>query len=245
MSLRGMAVLAAGVYLAMLHVVLATLIFKTDFPVWAGKTFGLLPPEEWNESLYQGILTLAERNRRVRPGSVVLIGDSLVAQLDPRLIGPDTVNLGLGGETIVTLRRHLPVLTALEAAREIVLLVGVNDFRFRNEPQIATDYAALLRELPHHVPVLAVSILPVDERAEKMRERPYLRNQRFRVVNANIQQLCTDRRDCRFLDAWPAMTGGDATGGTTAALLSADGLHLGPEGERVLGGLISAGLLGK
>ena len=241
MSLRRIAAVAACAYLAILHLAVAVLIFKTDFLVRAGKTLGLLPPEEWNEPLYQGILALGERNRGVPPGAVVLIGDSLVAQLDPGLIGSDVFNLGLGGETTVTLRRHLAALTALDSAREIVLLVGVNDFKYREEAEIAADYAALLRDLPQHVPLLVLSILPIDERADEMRARPYLKNQRFRVINARIRQQCAEQPRCRYLDAWPAMTGG-AEGGAAVPVFAADGWHLGPVGNRLLANLIAGAL---
>ena len=73
----------------------------------------------------------AERDRGVPDRSVLLLGDSIIAQLDPISIGPQIVNFGLAGDTTRTMLRRLPTLRALDRAQGAVIGVGINDLRYR------------------------------------------------------------------------------------------------------------------
>jgi lysophospholipase L1-like esterase len=229
------------IYLAALHAVLAALVVKTNFLLLAGKTLGWLPAENAAEPLVPQILDHAQRDRSVPPGATLLLGDSIIAGLDQRLVAPGAVNFGAGGDTIRTLRVRLLALRSIDAAAVAVLGVGINDLKYRSAPEIVADYEGLLRALPPALPLIIVSVLPINERMSEVRRRRYLRNEYIRPINAGMKRLCDQRPGCRFLDVWPTMA--EATeGGLRASLHGPDGLHLSAAGNKVLSGLIAAAL---
>src|SRR5260370_10858584 len=133
--------LAAALYVVALHGALAVLVLKTNFLQLVGKTLGWLPPEEWSEQMLRSIIEDADRDRSIRPGAVLLIGDSIIGQLDARLIARNAFNFGVGGSTTRTLLARLRVLRSTDSAAAIVLGVGVGDLRFRQVSEILPDYA--------------------------------------------------------------------------------------------------------
>ncbi len=217
-------------YVALLHGVLLVLVLKTNFLLLAGKTLGLVPPEEWTLDFASRILKQANDDRTVPAGKVILIGDSIMAQLDGRLICSDVVNFGLGGDTTRTLRDRMPVIRSIQQSRAVVLEVGVNDLKYRTVDQIARDYDGVLHELSTVPSIFALSVLPVDESGPAARHRPYLRNERIAAMNTELERVCSSHFQCHFLNVWPVMR--------ESAVYAADGWHLSAEGNRRLAGII-------
>lgn len=228
---------AAIGYLAALHVLVGVLLVKTDFPHLAGKTLGLTPPDEWSLPLYRAMLEQAEADASVPKGAVILLGDSIMAALDPRDIGADVVNFGLGGDTTRTLYGRLPTLHAVTQGSAVIVGVGVNDLKFRPLDQIVQDYAGVLDRLSGPARVLMVSVLPVDDAGPAARAFPYLRNPNIETLNVRLRVLCEQRTNCRFLDAWPAITA------AASAAYAGDGWHLSAVGRRNLTEFVRNALL--
>lgn len=226
--------LAFAGYLVLLHAALLVAVFHSNFLLLAGKTLGLTPPEEWNQSLVARILEQAEADGAVLPGGVVLVGDSIAAQLDARQTADDAVNFGIGGDTTRTLYARLPVLRSIQRSRAVVVEVGVNDLKYRPIEQIARDYDAVLDRLSASPSIVAVSVLPVDANGPAARQRSYLRNERIAALNRELKRVCAAHARCRFLDAWPALA--------NSAVYSDDGWHLSAEGNRVLAQVIRKAL---
>jgi hypothetical protein len=101
-KLRVTLLIAGGVYVILIHAILIILVLKTNFLFLSGKTFGWIPPEEWTIPLLLRTLAQAEQDLNVPSGAVVLLGDSMIARLSPKLITPDTVNFGSAAT------RHIP-----------------------------------------------------------------------------------------------------------------------------------------
>jgi lysophospholipase L1-like esterase len=230
---------ALALYAVAIHLLIVALILKTNFLVLAGKTLGWLPPEEWNQPLVDGILETAARDETALPGAVVLIGDSMMAALDPASIGSDAINFGIGGDTAQTLLRRLPTLRSVTRSRAVILGVGVNDLKYRPIATIGADYAAVLNRLLPAPAVLALSALPVDENGPAAGLRRYLRNRDIAALNAQIRAACRAHANCRYVDAWPAL----ANAGQ--AVFGEDGWHLSPQGRAILAALIRSNLPGR
>ena len=235
---RRAGIIAAVLYLLVLHGFVLVLVVKTNFLTLAGKTLGLLPPEEWTSEFATQTLDLAAHDRAVPPGAVLLLGDSIMAEVPPGLVDGRAENLAIPGETLHMLSRRLPVLRSLEQARAIVLGIGVNYLKYRPAPTSAADYAALLIRLPGGVPVLMLSVLPVDETADVVVRRWYLRNATIRDLNARLRTVCTAYPACTFVDAWPALAD-PASGGLRAELHGGDGWHLSVGGARALAAVLA------
>lgn len=227
-------------YVALLHVLVFVAVWKSNFILLARKTIGVEPPEERSLDLYQRMLGWAEVDASVPEGSVLVLGDSIMHGLDAREIAPDAVGFGLGGATIGTLMEGLPLLRSLGSARAIVLGVGVNDLKYREPSEVAKDHAALLDALPPGVPVVVVSVLPIDERAEATPGRSFVSNEEIRSVNGALGELCAGRLGCVFVDVTGALA--DEDGRLRRELHGGDGWHLSPAGNAVLAGAIRAAL---
>ena len=189
--------------------------------------------------MLRSIIEDADRDRSIRPGAVLLIGDSIIGQLDARLIARNAFNFGVGGSTTRTLLARLRVLRSTDSAAAIVL--GVGDLRFRQVSEILPDYADVVNALPASPPLIVVSVLPVDEQIDNIRQRRYLRNDAIRALNVGIKRLCDQRPGCRFLDVTPVMAN-PGNGGLRAPLHGGDGWHLSPQGSAVLGDFIATAL---
>ncbi len=199
---------AVALYFLALHALVLVLLVKTDFSTRAGKTLGLLPPEEFSEPYYRAVLAQAAQAKTVAPGGWLLLGDSIVAGLDAARVAPGAANFGLAGDTVRTLAARLPTLAVLDGATGIVLGVGVNDLKYRQPSEIGAEYAALLAGLPR-VPILALLPLPVDEAGPAARARPYLRNTRIAAVAEAERTACTARPRCTPVVAGAVQYGPD------------------------------------
>jgi len=229
---------SAGIgYFLVLHIFVGVLLLKTNFLHLAGKTLGWIPPDEWSLPLCINILEQAEADARVPQGAVVLLGDSIIAELDPTEIGIGIVNFGLGGDTTKTLDSRLPTLHSVTHSSGVVIGVGVNDLKYRPVSQIVRDYARVLDRLVAAPRVLVLSVLPVDDAGQAAREFPYLRNRNIRALNGDLRALCKQRANCRFLDAWPAIAA------ATADVYGGDGWHLSAAGRRVLADFVRNALI--
>jgi len=223
--------LVFAVYLLLIHAVLAVAVVKSDFMLKVGKTLGWLPPEEFPAEWYPQAMRAARRP--VAPGSVVLLGDSMVAQLPPALVSGDALNLGIGGDTVRRLAERLPLHGGLEAAAAVVVAVGVNDLKYRDPVAVAADYAAMLSAIPAGPRLFAATVLPVDEDNPAVRARDWLRNERIAAVNDGIRRACAARPDCRLAEGWSDMPAGYA---------GPDGWHLAPAGQAAWAGLLRAAI---
>ncbi|MCC7011543.1 MAG: SGNH/GDSL hydrolase family protein [Planctomycetes bacterium] len=240
LEIRRRTLVVLVLYAVLLHVVAYWGVFKTNFIPLARKTLGLAPPEERNLQLYQSMLGWSERDRAVPDGAVVVLGDSLMARLDARALGPDVHVFALGGMTTHTLREALPAVRSLARARAIVLGVGVNDAKYRDVQQIASDYAGVLDALPANIPVLAVPILPVDASADAVRAKPYLDNARLRELDTALRKVSEDRGNVLRLPIPDALV--DGAGALRTEMHAGDGWHLSPEGSAVLAAALRAAL---
>lgn len=229
-------------YLLVLHLTVAVLVTRTNFIPLAYKTLGYwVAVEEYADISVRTLLDQANQAARIGPGSIMLLGDSIMAGVDAGSVGPGAANFGLGGDTTHLLRRRLATLPPIASSRAAVVLVGVNDLKFRSLDEIAANYAELLAALPEAARVVAVSVLPLDETTAVVSRRGDLRNAKVTALNAAIQAVCAARANCRYLDAWPAFYD-TQTRRLRADYHRGDGWHLNDAGGRLLGGLIRIAL---
>lgn len=227
-------------YFLVIHFALLILVFKTNFLVILGKTVGLVPPEEWSISVYEQIIKTSERATHAPNGSVFLLGDSLIVNLGEPTWTRPVVNLGIGGDTVRTLKGRLSTLKTLDAGYLFFLGVGVNDLKYRKTQEILTDYTQLLEHLPEKRPYWLIGIFPVDEHGSAAKARHYLRNANISEFNAHLKELCRKRTNCRYVD--PEANLGFSQQQVNSNDYKADGWHLSNVGaarvNHVLGSLL-------
>lgn len=226
----------ALLYVALVHAVLCLAIAKTNFLPLARKTLGLDPPEERSVSQYQAMLGWFVRDRQVPENAVVLLGDSLMQDLDSTHLGREVHSFTLGGTTVLVLLEAMPGLGCLEHAKVAVLGVGANDLKYRSSAQILADYSLLLNALPPELDVVVVPVLPVDERAPNVAARPYLSNRRIGELDHLLSARALARPRTRRVDVRELLA---PDGSLRSDLHSGDGWHLSDEGDVLLGRAIA------
>jgi hypothetical protein len=160
-------------------------------------------------------------------GAVVLAGDSIMAVMPARAIDPLAVNYALGGWQIPWVRARLPRLGSLAHARALVLHVGTNDMAVRSPEEAAREMAALLRELPAHLPVLVCGVPPIEPR--QCRDRP---REKIDQLNQLLAPIVAARPRSTLLPLRTVL--GNAQGTLRADFDRGDGLHLTAAGTQAL-----------
>ncbi|WP_207481626.1 GDSL-type esterase/lipase family protein [Arenibaculum pallidiluteum] len=236
---RLLAALAAA-YLVGLHAAAGVMLAKSNFLHLAGKTLGLVQPEEFGPEYFEKAVALARRDAAVPDGAVLLLGDSMVEQLPAGIVDHRAVGLGVGGDTVRGLMHRLPLHRSAGRAGALVLAIGVNDLKYRDPAEIAAEYAQLLAMVPSGPGIHVGAVLPVDEGNPMVASRPWLRNERIRALNRGIEEACRSHPGCTFVDTWQGMARGSR--GLDPAYAGPDGWHLSAEGQRVWARLLAGSL---
>lgn len=175
---------------------------------------------QWRElpSAYQ--VEIDRTHQRQLPqlpdGWAVFLGDSITAGLIHNRIEPNSINLGIGGQTSLDLLARMPTYQGIERASAVYLMIGINDIWQGKADQLQTTIPALAKAIPASTPIVWSAIAPTVH--EHM-------NAQARYANELIKQVCGSRGNCRYVDTWPALTGL----GTSAFV---DGVHLSPAGYK-------------
>jgi lysophospholipase L1-like esterase len=164
---------------------------------------------------------------RQRPLVIVMLGDSLTAGgnwggLPPKV---SVSNEGVGGDSTQGILERLG--TILQADPDAVFLqAGINDLFSGLPPEVvARNHALIWDRLNADLPGLFLtvcSLIPVRNGGDDTRAI----NEAVRATNAMLRDMAV-RRGVRFVDLYSALS--DSDGGLPAGL-TADGVHLKPEG---------------
>lgn len=209
-------------YLIGLHLVLAVLLFKTNFF------------EKVEEKLYGRpelpihYYVMSEFYRRADEtapkGSVVFLGDSLTQGMSTSAVHPFGINYGIGNDTTIGLLGRLSNYKSLNRASLIVVQIGHNDFRYRAPKQIVENMARIFDTLPSHVPIIVTAIFPVDG---NIVSEP--KNGDIVAVNREIATLASKYSNIRFLNINKQLSS-SGTVSLDTFLHIGDGVHLNKNG---------------
>ena len=164
----------------------------------------------------------------VPEGAVLFIGDSITQGLCTSAVCDRGVNYGIGSDTTVGVLQRLPEYRSMDRARAVVVAIGVNDLRRRDNAALLDNYRKIAGAVAGRAPLLFSAVLPLDER---VREENRGVNARIRELNAGLAALCAERGDCRMVDVFDALL--DAEGSLAAEHHTGDGVHLSDKGYAV------------
>lgn len=215
------------IYLLMLHILVALMLAKSDFIDKAGYKFGVYTAPELS-SYYDRITTYHFRmNGNVPDGATIFIGDSITQGLATSAISKLSVNYGIGSDTTLGVLNRVRKYESLTRANAIVLAIGVNDLRRRNDEKIIANYEDILSSLPKYIPIVVSAILPVDERVQSVNSE----NKRITRVNALLNELAGAYDNVTFSDAGILLRGSDNN--LKANFHVGDGVHLSSDGYQI------------
>lgn len=160
--------------------------------------------------------------------AVAFVGDSLVQGLYTDAVASPSVNFGIGGDTTIGVLGRLPAYGSLLRASTVVLAIGVNDLKFRNNGEIIRNYRLILQSLPKTLPLVCSGVLPV---AETSQPPGSIANERVREINVALEALCTEHKRCVFVDIGSKLV--DTRGNILTTYYEADGVHLNSAGNRI------------
>lgn len=217
-----------------LHMLLAIMLATSDFLPKIGRKLGLIPPEY----VYRGPRILADKmqsfyervDKNVPPGSVVVVGDSLIQGLCVPAIAQSNayvaVGFGIGGDTIEGITDRLKRLDAKATASVIVIQGGINDLLAgASDDEFKLRYSRMLDAIPAGKSFVAVLMFPLDER-------------KWGISNTRIESLnnwISDMVDMSIshgavCDMQPSLSD-PLNGGIRREYHIGDGLHLNKEGN--------------
>lgn len=164
----------------------------------------------------------------VPEGAVLFIGDSITQGLCTAAVCERGVNYGIGSDTTVGVLQRLPEYRSMDRARAVVVAIGVNDLRRRDNAALLENYRKIAAAVAERAPLLFSAVLPLDER---LKEDNRGVNARIRELNAGLAALCAERGDCRVVDVFDALL--DTEGSLATAHHTGDGVHLSDKGYAV------------
>ena len=168
-------------------------------------------------------------------GGVVLLGDSIIEQLDATAVAPRALNFGISGDTSPGLLKRVDRYTSLAKAQAIFLEIGINDLMHGTRADVVTNYRRILSALPRQPRLYLMGILPIDETAFVAAYGYRTTNAGIARINVAIRELCRRRGNCVPLQPFGA-------GDLPAQYHIGDGLHLSDAGNGVLTAAMRAAL---
>ena len=168
----------------------------------------------------------------VNGDATVLLGDSHLHGLPGSVLGRPVVNYAIAGETADQMAIRVGLYGSLARARRVILLSGRNDLaRGQTPAQVAQSITRTLDRIPTTTPISLVAIPALGT--------PPINGDPAAEANRLLEQICSARSQCRFIDTRPLA---DATGALRAEYCAADGIHLTSKGYAKLSSLILAGI---
>lgn len=217
-------------YIIFIHVSLGLVLLKSDFLERFSNKFGLgLTSQHKIIKYYNDMVCYHSRmDGNVPDGAIIFIGDSFVQGLCVSAVVPEAVNYGIGGDTTVGVLRRLPTYSSLIRAGVVVVAIGYNDLKFKNNKEILSNYSAIAEQVPHNIPIVFSAVLPIDE---KKRVELHGRNQRIKTINKELKAFTMKSKNMFFVDAGSSLT--DAQGNLADEYQDGDGIHLNAKGNAI------------
>jgi lysophospholipase L1-like esterase len=167
----------------------------------------------------------------VRPGAVVMLGDSQTALCEWHELTGDSVvvlNRGISGDYVDGIRARLDEVLRHKPAK-IFLLIGINDLFWGQTPDaVAIRYQEIVQKIRHDVPgtqLILQSVLPLNNTTRSLpasnADVTELNNQIIRIAQAYALP---------YLDLYNLLTDAD---GNLSVQFSEDGIHLNEKGYAV------------
>ena len=212
-------------YLALVHLALAGVIFKFDVVQRLVEKVGL--SESKHAQHFRKMMAFHRRIDACVPEDAVLfVGDSFIQSMCVSAVINRAVNFGIGGDTTAGVLKRLPEYTSIKKAKAVVLEVGYNDLRERENDEILQNYRYIIKLIPPSTPVLFCSVLPTDERSRQERY-----NERIDRLNCGIAEVCSMMDNCYFVDIASDLK--DREGNLSSDYHEGDGIHLNIDGYEI------------
>jgi lysophospholipase L1-like esterase len=213
-------------YLILIHGIFGVVLWKSDFLPKLVTRLGLRTIPELTGHYYHMVTYHKGIDPGVPEGATIFIGDSLTQALCVDAITIPAINYGIGNDTTVGVLERIPVYQSLDRANQIVLAIGINDMRYRENDAILENYHKIIDLLPQDVPLLISGLLPISKEANFGTT-----HNRISELNRKLAKLVKFRENITFIDPGSALC--NSEGHLKDDFHRGDGVHLNPRGNAV------------
>lgn len=127
--------------------------------------------------------------------ALLLLGDSHVHALCEGCLDRRALNFGIGGDTIVGLRRRLVDYPSVRDASNIAVVeVGANDLLWEHTTDLPHHFAQLLQDLDSVGYTLVYAVFPMAKSSGKAADIG-----RINEFNTAIEEICATHKNCAFI----------------------------------------------
>ncbi len=196
-------------------------------------------PDRWEKD----IQAFEKRDRESPPpqGEILFMGSSTIRMWKTQESFPDlkVINRGFGGSQIADSLRYADRIALPYKPRIIVFYAATNDLSAGKTPeQVLEDWKAFVKKIHDALPQTRIVFIAI---------KPTVRRWSIRDSQKRVNELVAEHvkgeKRLAFVDTASAFVGDD--GQPRADLLLKDGLHLNPEGYKVLTALVRPYLTGE
>lgn len=212
-------------YIASLHLLLAVMLWKSDFLEKLQNRLFDQKKEELT-AFYNTMLSFHLRmDARIEQGAVLFIGDSMTQGLCVSCMSGRAVNFGIGGDTTRGVLNRIVQYQSVSHAKAVVLQVGLNDLLWRDDEVLLKNYTEIIRSIPESTNLIISPIFPVDSTRV---EKELFSNSRIEKINKALNARCVSLKHCTFIEMDSQLR--DRNGNLKTEYHMGDGVHLSPEG---------------
>lgn len=213
-------------YLVVVHIILIAVLIKPEMVHTATYKLGIFPsPLHYERLLSRHLL----KNERIQEGDIIFLGDSIMEKANINHITSNGHNLGISMDWTGGLSDRIPLYRTLDRASLLMIHIGVNDLSLKKGqvPVCFSNYRNMLALLPHSMPVVLNSVLPLAT----AKNNANADNQKIEQFNQLIKNYADSHPNYYYLDIASHMK--DETGGLKATYHIGDFIHLNNQGYQV------------
>lgn len=216
-------------YFLVTHIFIVAVFLKTDILHRIQLKLGFEVSVSEFSSHYYAMHEYYKRvDENVLSGSAVFIGDSIIQGLSVSSVLPLAVNFGVGMDTTLGVIKRLPDYSSINNAKVVIISVGLNDLRRRDNEHIIKNLSKINELIPYKIPVVFNAILPIDE--VKTNFLGY--NARIRKINKRLSVICDGKANMYCVNIMMDVV--DDIGNLSSVYHLGDGIHLNKLGNDIL-----------
>ncbi len=215
------------IYIVCLHVLVAIILFKSNFIEIVENKLGFSQNHEISE-YYNEITNYHKRlDASIPSNATIFIGDSITQGLATSAVSDLSVNYGIGSDTTLGVLQRLPMYKSINTAKAVVIAIAVNDLPIRNNDKIIYNYKKILDYIPQSTKVVVSAVLPIDEKIRSFSSS----NKRISKLNASLKKLTVNYDNVVFIDSSSLLQDNDSN--LKNEFHTGDGIHLSTAGYKI------------
>ena len=206
------------IYVVLIHVFAATLVWKTDFISRVRARIGHSEVHASNPYVTSTASFHRWVDGSVPPNSSIFFGDSITQGLATAAVSAHATNFGISFATTRDLVNIIPKYESTQTAKTIFLAIGINDIQAGDQSGIEERYLKILQAFPAAAHLVWSGVMP------------YFRSDKGRAIketNEIVKRLCAARQKCTYIDTIELLS---TNGHPDPSNFLEDGIHLNTTG---------------